>query len=81
MTSSVETKAQSHYEVLSCQFFVSFTLGIRLMLYPLGLLSVTGKQVVEVPCANIGNFENVIAICHRGVEIQKVNILICVIYC
>ncbi|KAG0568137.1 hypothetical protein KC19_7G189300 [Ceratodon purpureus] len=35
-------------------------------------ISVTGKQVVEVPCANIGNFENVIAICHRGVEIQKV---------
>lgn len=35
----------------------------------------TGKQVVEVPCGNIGNFENVIAICHRGVEIQKVYIL------
>lgn len=32
----------------------------------------TGKQVMEVPSANIGNFENVFAICHRGVEIQKV---------
>lgn len=27
---------------------------------------------MEVPSANIGNFENVFAICHRGVEIQKV---------
>lgn len=32
----------------------------------------TGKQVMEVPSSNIGNFENVFAICHRGVEIQKV---------
>ena len=38
------------------------------------LLSLTGKQVVEVPSAIIGNFENVLAICHRGVEIQKVNV-------
>ncbi|XP_024384462.1 uncharacterized protein [Physcomitrium patens] len=35
-------------------------------------ISVTGKQVVEVPSANIGNFKNVIAVCHRGVNIQKV---------
>ncbi|KAG0559465.1 hypothetical protein KC19_10G107200 [Ceratodon purpureus] len=35
-------------------------------------ISVTGKQVVEVPSESIGNFENVVAICHRGVEIQKV---------
>lgn len=32
----------------------------------------TGKQVMEVPSAQIANFENVFAICHRGVEIQKV---------
>lgn len=35
----------------------------------------TGKQVVEVPASSIGGYENVIAVCHRGVEIQKVRYL------
>lgn len=44
------------------------------------LISMTGRQVVEVPCANIGGFENVIAICHQNVDIQKVKALVFACY-
>jgi hypothetical protein len=32
----------------------------------------SGKQVMEVPLTNIGGFECVIAVCHRGVDHLKV---------
>jgi hypothetical protein len=34
--------------------------------------SIVGKQVLEVPPANIGGSEYVIAICNRGLDLQKV---------
>ena len=64
------------FNILSCSLFLlSSESGIYV--HFLGLhFSLDGKQVLEVPPSNIGGSSYVLAVCSRGIELQKVlNIL------